>query len=104
MMKHLRNRKGLAMEMAIATMLIIFAMCSVLLVIAEMTGILNKRTVDTATSRVSVDSIGEDFFRAHRYNATFYAEQYAGKYTPVVQRRSSHRTSTPSQHALPMKC
>ena len=85
MRRILRNRKGLAMEMAISTMLIIFAMCTVLLLVAEMTGVLNKRTVETATTRVSVDSIGEDFFRAHRMNGTFYAERYIGKYTPVVQ-------------------
>jgi len=50
-----------------------------------MTGVLNKRTVETATSRVSVDSIGEDFFRAHRVGGAFYADRYMGKYTPVVQ-------------------
>ena len=65
-MKHyLRNKRGVAMEMAIGTMLIINAMCMVLLVVAEMTGVLNKRTVETATMRVSAESIGEDFFRAH---------------------------------------
>lgn len=85
MRRLLRNRKGLAMEMAIATMLIIFAMCTVLLLVAEMTGVLNKRTVETATSRVAVDSIGEDFFRAHRVGGTFYADRYIGKYTPTVE-------------------
>ena len=84
MKRYLGNNKGLAMEMAIATMLIIFAMCTVLLLVAQMTGLLNKRTVETATTRVSIDSIGEDFFRAHRVGGTFYADRYIGKYTPVV--------------------
>ena len=85
MRRTLGNNKGVAMELAIATMLIIFALCMVLLVVAELVGVLNKRTVDTATARVAADSIGEDFFRAHRMDTVFYADRYMGKYKPVVQ-------------------
>ena len=73
------------MEMAIGTMLVIFAMCTMLLVITEMTTILNNRTITTTGTRLTADSIGEDFFRAHRLGTQFYAEYYRGKYRPVVE-------------------
>jgi hypothetical protein len=76
------------MEMAITTMLIIYALCTMLLIIAEMTAILNKRTVNTATTRATVDSIGETFYQVRRNNGTFNVDaivyQHDGQYTPVV--------------------
>jgi len=73
------------MEMALATMLIIFAMCTMLLIITELTTILNNRTVSTTNNRLTADSIAEDYFRARRQGTTFYADRYKGKYTPVVE-------------------
>ena len=84
MRKILRNKRGLAMEMAIGTMLIIFAMCTMLLLITEMTTVLNNRTTTTTSTRLTADSIGEEFFRAHRAGTDFYAEFYRGKYRPVL--------------------
>lgn len=71
--------------MAITTMLVIFALCSILLVVAEMSGVLNNRTTSTTAQRITVDRIGEDFYRAHRLNTDFDPDRYSSVFTAVVE-------------------
>lgn len=73
------------MEMAIATMLIIFALCTMLLIVAEMSGVLNRRTTDTASARVMADRIGEDFYKSHKQNVSFDPTRYSSVYSAVVE-------------------
>ena len=85
MRKLLRNQRGVAMEMAITTMLIIFALCTVLLIVAEYSGVLNARTSETANVRIMVDRLGEDFYRSHKLNVQFDPARYSSVYTATVQ-------------------
>ena len=71
MRKALGNRKGVAIEMAIVTMLVVFALSTILLVVAEMSGILNDRTQSTATERAEVQRVGDDFYAAQRNETAF---------------------------------
>lgn len=76
MKKLVRNSKGVAIELAILTMLVVFALSTILLVVAERIYSLNRRTLAIATDRIAVDDIGEDFYHAIRQNITFDAEGY----------------------------
>ena len=84
MRKVLRNRKGVAIEMAITTMLVVFALSTILLVVAELSVALNKRTQTDTTARVEVNRVGDDFYGALRTETTFDPTLYDG-YTVEVE-------------------
>ena len=84
MRKVWRNSKGVAIEMAITTMLVVFALSTILLVVAQMSGLLNDRTQSTVTQRVEIDRVGDDFYAAARAETTFDPALYTG-YTVSVQ-------------------
>ena len=60
------NKKGVAIELAIVTLLVIFALCSVLLTVAELSVFTNKRISTKTVERSDVSQIAEDFVMAMR--------------------------------------
>ena len=77
------------MELAIGTALLVGALCMLLLVIVDLTAVLNKRTTERATERFPMDRVGEDFLRSCKYSAAFDTSRYAGDaYTMEVQQVS----------------
>lgn len=83
--KVLRNKKGVAMELAVITMLVIFGLCIILLTVAEMTAYSRKRVMTLDNEHVILDTIGDDFVSA-QYNRTDFnpARYSSGDYLPVV--------------------
>ncbi len=84
MKKLWRNRKGIAIEMAITTMLVVFALSTILLVVAQLTGVLNRRTEQNVGDRIAVDAIGEAFWQAQRQETDFDETAYSD-YTVAVE-------------------
>lgn len=64
------NDKGIAMEVAIVALLIIFALCSVLLTMAEIGVYSNKRNAETVGDRILRTKIVDDCMVAIRNDQT----------------------------------
>ena len=57
------SKRGVAMEMALVTMLVLFGLSMVLLTVAELGNVLNRRILTDATGRIGVSRIGDTFVR-----------------------------------------
>ena len=78
------NKKGAAIELAIATLLVVFGLCMILVTVTELLAYNSKLSVTAATSRKNLSYIAEDFVTAHRTNAVFDTNRYSeGEYIPV---------------------
>ena len=66
----LKNKRGLAIEMAIAFMLVTFALCAMLLVIAFSASTRTRRSYVTANDFFTLDQLGEYFVRGIEENKT----------------------------------
>ena len=55
------NQKGVAIEMAIVTLLVIFALCSILLTVTELGVAHNRTIVESVYSRADVNRIADEF-------------------------------------------
>ncbi len=60
LLKKKANNKGVAIELAIVTLLVIFALCSVLLTIAELSIYTNKRISTKVSERADLSQVAED--------------------------------------------
>lgn len=74
-MKKKLNKRGVAMELAIVTLLTIFGLCLILLVVAELTGNFNAKTNNAVENRIELDEIAETFvYRGESFNSAVYRE------------------------------
>lgn len=60
------NKKGVAIELAIVTLLVIFALCSILLTVAELSVYTNKRISTKASERAELSQAADDLILALR--------------------------------------
>ena len=60
------NKKGVAIELAIVTLLVIFALCSILLTVAELSVYTNKRIATKASERAELSQAADDLILALR--------------------------------------
>lgn len=79
----MKNKRGLALEMAISTMLIVFALCMLLLTVA--TYMQKNDSDETVRIRAvaELDQVGEDFYTAVYSGADFDPERY-GDYNITI--------------------
>ena len=83
-LRKLCNRKGAAIELAIATLLVVFGLCMILVTVTELVAYNAKLSITASTTRKNMAYIAEDFVAAHRTNSSFDAQRYTdGNYTPV---------------------
>ena len=74
------------MELAIGTALLVGALCMLLMVIMQLTAVLNRKTTQRTNERMTVDRVGEEFYHACKYSHAFDAERYSlGAYEVVEQ-------------------
>ncbi len=70
----LRSRRGVAIESAIFTMLMVFALCSIILTVSMYMIQNQKQETEDFNERIFVDQLGEDFLYAVRSGATYHAD------------------------------
>lgn len=61
MMKKRLNDRGIAMELAITTLLTIFGLCLILLTVAQLTVNTNAKTAEAVENRIELDEIADAF-------------------------------------------
>ena len=61
MMKKRLNDRGIAMELAIITLLTIFGLCLILLTVAQLTANTNAKTTNAVKARIELDEIADVF-------------------------------------------
>ena len=65
-----KNNRGVSLELALITLLVIFGLCLILLTVAELSASLNKKMVTDVTNRVDVARIGDIFVRLCRADSS----------------------------------
>lgn len=95
----LRSRKGVAIEMALATMMIVFAMLAVIVSIAYYSRLNSNKQMVALQQAAQVDQVGELFCEAadtagkHGTQPVFTYED-ANYYATVTQGEEAHFTMT----------
>ena len=60
-MKKRLNKRGVAMELAVVTLLTIFGLCLILLTISQLSGDFNAKTDKAVENRIKLDEIAETY-------------------------------------------
>ena len=82
-MNERRRDRGISMELALVTLLVIFGLCLTMLTVAELGAALNKRITTEAEDRVALSRIGDIFIdscatgRYDLFIPSAYADDYA---------------------------
>lgn len=97
------NKRGVAIEMALVTMLVLFGLAMILLTVAELGSVLNKRILAEANERIDVSRIGDAFVRACKSGEDGFSGFNTGSYEDYLVAKENTSDAEVQRYALTVR-